>query len=163
MQSRNYTYCGKEHGAPSTNKSGKKWEFPAECSFAGNTLNVIKLTKIEVSFPLANFPMKCPHCEQTVWRFDMQKHVTKEHPEKECPTEGILSVAEKGILQKKQVRVANALGSKDLEKLDDNELALLPAKDFWDSKQKEWKKNVYGTFAKRNSVKMKKNLSINNS
>ena len=93
----------------------------------------------------------------------MQKHVTKEHPEKECPTEGILWVAEKAILQKKQVRVANALSSKDLEKLNDNELALLPAKDFWDSKKKEWKKNVYGTFAKRYSVKMKKILSINNS
>ena len=52
----------------------------------------------------------------------MQKHVEKKHPEKECPTEGILSKAEKGILQKKQVRVANALSVKDLEKLNDNEL-----------------------------------------
>ena len=77
----------------------------------------------------------------------MQKHVEKEHPEKECPTEGILSKAEKGILQKKQVRVANALSVKDLEKL------MLPKKDFWDAKKKEWKKNA---FAKRNSVTMKK-------
>ena len=84
----------------------------------------------------------------------------KEHPEKECPTEGILSKAEKGILQKKQVRVANALSVKDLEKLNDNELKLLPKKDFWDAKKKEWKKNAYGTFAKRNSVKMKKILTI---
>ena len=60
----------------------------------------------------------------------MQKHVEKEHPEKECPTEGILSKAEKGILQKKQVRVANALSVKDLEKLNDNELKLLPKKTF---------------------------------
>ena len=44
----------------------------------------------------------------------MEKHVEKEHPEKECPTEGILSKAEKGILQKKQARVANALSVKDL-------------------------------------------------
>ena len=149
-----------KHDAPTTNNTGKKWEFPADCSFAGNTLNVKKLKTIEVSFPLANFPMKCPHCEQTFWRFDMQKHVEKEHPGKECPTEGILSKAEKGILQKKQVRVANALSVKDLEKLNDNELKLLPKKDFWDAKKKEWKKNVYGTFAKRNSVKMKKILTI---
>ena len=87
----------------------------------------------------------------------MQKHVEKEHPEKECPTEGILSKAEKGILQKKQVRVANALCVKDL---NDNELKLLPKKDFWDAKKKEWKKNCYGTFAKLNSVKMKNILTI---
>ena len=80
----------------------------------------------------------------------------KEHPEKECPAEAIISKAEKGILQKKQAIIANALSVKDLEKLDENELKLLPAKDFWDSKKKQWKKNVYGTFAKRNSVKMKK-------
>ena len=91
----------------------------------------------------------------------MQKHVEKEHPEKECPAEAIISQAEKGILQKKQTRVANALSVKDLEKLNENELKLLPAKDFWDSKKKQWKKNCYGTFAKRNSVQMKKILSIN--
>ena len=83
--------------------------------------------------------------------------------EKECPAEAIISQAEKGILQKKQVRVANALSVKDLDKLDDNELKLLPAKDFWDSKKKQWKKNVYGTFAKRNSAKMKNFLSIKDS
>ena len=52
----------------------------------------------------------------------MRKHVEKEHPEKECPAEAIISKAEKGILQKTQARVANALSVKDLEKLDDNEL-----------------------------------------
>ena len=113
-------YCGKEHDAPTTNKTGKKWEFPSEYSFAGNTLNVKKLKTIEISFPLASYPMKCPHCEKSVWRFDMRKHVEKDHPDKECPAEGILSKAEKGILQKKQARVANALSVKDLEKLDEN-------------------------------------------
>eukprot|EP00493_Phyllostaurus_siculus_P021687 UN22015 len=38
---------------------------------------VKKLKKIEVSFPLANYPMPCPQCEKSLWRFDMQKHVTK--------------------------------------------------------------------------------------
>ena len=52
----------------------------------------------------------------------------------------------------------NALSVKDL---DENELKLLPAKDFWSSKKKQWKKNVYGTFANRNSVQMKNILSIN--
>ena len=54
------------------------------------------------------------HCEKSVWRFHMQKHVEKEHLEKEWPTEAIISKAEKGILQKKQARVANALSVKDL-------------------------------------------------
>ena len=62
----------------------------------------------------------------------------------------------KGILQKKQQRTANALSVKDLEKLNEEELKLLPLKDFWDAAKKEWKKNVFGTFAKRNSVTMKK-------
>ena len=63
-----------------------------------------------------------------------------------------------GILQKKQARVANALSVKDLEKLNDHELKLLPKKDFWDEKKKEWKTNVYGTFVERHSVKLKKIL-----
>ena len=55
-----------------------------------------------------------------------------------------------------QKRTANALCVKDLEKLNEEELKLLSLKDFWDATKKEWKKNVFGTFAKRNSVKMKK-------
>ena len=119
-------------------------------------MNVKKLKKFEVSFPLAKYPMPCPHCEKSLWRFDMQKHVTKNHPDKECPSEGIISKAEKGILEKKQKRTANALCVKDLEKLNEEGLKLLPLKDFWDATKREWKKNPFGTFAKRNSVKMKK-------
>ena len=78
----------------------EKMLLPESCAFAGNTLNVKKAKKIEVSFPLANYPMPCPHCEKTLWRFDMQKHVTKNHPDKECPSEGIISEA-KGHLEKK--------------------------------------------------------------
>ena len=44
---------------------------------------------------------------------------------------------------------------KDPEKLKEEEIALLPLKDFWDSKKKEWKKNIFGTFVKCNSEKMK--------
>ena len=106
----------------------KKWVLPESCAFAGNTLNVKKAKKIEVSFPLANYPMPCPHCEKTLWRFDMQKHVTKNHPDKECPSEGIISEAEKGILEKKKQRTANGLSVKDLEKLNEEELKLLPLK-----------------------------------
>ena len=86
----------------------------------------------------------------------MQKYVTKNHPDKECPSEGIISKAEKGLLEKKQPRTANALSVKDLEKLNEEELKLLPLKDFWNATKKEWKKNVFGTFAKRKSVTMKK-------
>ena len=70
----------------------------------------------------------------------MQKHVTKNHPDKQCPTEGIISIAEKGILEKKQQRTANALSVKDLEKLNEEELKPLALKDFWDVTKKEWKK-----------------------
>ena len=59
-------YCGKDHDAPTSNSTGKKWIFPESCVFAGNTLNVKKLKKIEVSFPLANYPMSCPHCEKSL-------------------------------------------------------------------------------------------------
>ena len=132
-----------------------RWRKPPK-KIAGNTLNVKKAKKIEVSFPLANYPMPCPHCEKALWRFDMQKHVTKNHPDKECPSEGIISEAEKGILEKKKQQTANALSVKDLEKLNEEELKLLPLKDFWDATKKVWKKNGFGTFAKRNSVMMKK-------
>ena len=71
-------------------------------------------------------------------------------------SEGIISEAEKGILEKKKQRTANALSVKDLEKLNEEELKLLPLKDFWDATKKVWKKNAFGTFAKRNSVTMKK-------
>ena len=47
---------------------------------------------------------------------------------------------------------------KDLGKLNEEELKLLPLKDFWDATKKVWKKNAFGTFAKRNSVTMKKIL-----
>ena len=123
-------------------------------------MNVKKLKKIEVSFPLANYPMSCPHCEKSLWRFDMQKHATKNHPDKEFPSEGIISEAEKAIIDKKQPRTANALSVKDLEKLNEEELKLLPLKDFWDATEKQWKKNVFGTFAKRNSVTMKKSFGL---
>ena len=39
--------------------------------------------------------------------------------------------------------------------INEKELKLLPLKDFWDATKKEWKKNVFGTFAKRKSVTMK--------
>ena len=78
--------------------------------------------------------------------------------DKECPSEGIISEAENGILEKKKQRTANALSVKDLEKLNEEELKLLPLKDFWDATKKVWKKNGFGTFAKRNSATMKKFL-----
>ena len=64
-------------------------------------------------------------------------------------------------MQKKQARVANALFVKHLEKLNNNELTVICCqKRLLGAKKKEWKKNVYGTFAKQDSVKMKKILTI---
>ena len=57
------------------------------------------------------------------------------HPDR-VSFEGIISKAEKGILEKKQRRTANALCVKDLEKLNEEELKLLSLKDFWDATKK---------------------------
>ena len=73
----------------------------------------------------------------------------KEHPDEECHAEGVVSEAEKGLLRAKKKRTANALSARDLGKLTDDQLRLLPTKDFWDESKKKWKTNYIGTFAKR--------------
>ena len=143
------------HDGPVRSKTGAKWEFSDPCLFAGNKLNVKKLQTIESSFPLKNYPMSCTFCEKTVWRFDMLLHM-KEHPDEECPAEGVVSEAEKGLLRAKKKRTANALSARDLGKLTDDQLRLLPTKDFWDESKKKWKTNYIGTFAKQNSLRMKR-------
>ena len=66
-------FCGSTDGhMPTLNKTGKKYLFPDACCFAGNMLNVKKLQTIKCSFPLKNFPMECPSCSETFWRFDMK-------------------------------------------------------------------------------------------
>ena len=52
----------------------------------------------------------------------------KEHPDEECPA-GVVSEAEKGLLRAKKKRTANALSARDLGKLKDDQLRLLPTKD----------------------------------
>ena len=140
---------------PTFNKTGKKYLFPDACSFAGNTLNVKKLQTIECSFPLKNFPMECPSCSETFWRFDMKKHFTISHPEEVIPEMAVIPEEEQNLIKKKKSFRKNCLKKEDLERLVNKELALLPIGDFWDIKKKKWKSNVYGNFGKQNSVRMK--------
>ena len=88
----------------------------------------------------------------------MEKHVVNKHSGQDCPTEGIVSAAEKEIITKKAKNVKNNLIISDLKKLSDEALKILPLKDFWDSKKKQWKSNAYGTFAKQQSSRMKRLL-----
>ena len=48
------------------------------------------------------------------------------------------------------------MSKKDLDKLSDDSLKLLPLKDFWDANKKKWKKNSAGTFGKQQSSRMKR-------
>ena len=52
--------------------------------------------------PVKNYLMECGICKESIWRYDMQKHFEKEHPDKECPLDAIISAAEKEILRKKK-------------------------------------------------------------
>ena len=150
-------FCGAADGhMPELNNTRKKYMFPDACCFAGNTLNAKKLKTIECSLPLMNHPLECPSCNAAVWRFDMKKHFTIAHPEEGIPEVAILSEAEQNLIEKKKSFRKNALQKADLERLVDKKLALLPLTDFWDTKNKTWKSNVYGNFGKRNSVRMKK-------
>ena len=76
-------FCGSEGHMPTLSDSKKKWEFGDLCAFGGHTLNVKKLTTIECSLPMANYPLKCPFCpdEQLIWRYDMGKHMETKHPD----------------------------------------------------------------------------------
>ena len=149
---------------PTLSDSKKKWEFGDLCAFGGHTLNVKKLTTIECSLPMANYPLKCPFCpdEQLIWRYDMGKHMETKHPDEISPAEGIVSKEEKEIINKKLKNTRNCLLKTDLEKLSDEALKLLPLKDFWDSRKKEWKSNAYGTFAKQQSARMKRLFGAEN-
>ena len=78
------------------------------------------------------------------------------HPGKSCPTKGVVSESEKAILARKKITAKKALNKNDLDKVSDDELRLLPLKDFWDHGKKEWKKNVAGNFGKQNNEQWKR-------
>ena len=92
----------------------------------------------------------------------MGKHMETKHPDEISPAEGIVSKEEKEIINKKLKNTRNCLLKTDLEKLSDEALKLLPLKDFWDSRKKEWKSNAYGTFAKQQSESMKRLFGAEN-
>ena len=49
--------------------------------------------------------MKCSQCDEMVWRFDMRKHFTKKHPEKQVPSTAVVPEADKLILTKKKEKL----------------------------------------------------------
>ena len=83
-----------------------------------------------------------------------------EHEGESCPDVGIISDAEKGILQKKKKNTKNALTKSDLDKLSDNEIKLLPLKDFWDVKNKKWKKGDAGNIGKQKKARKCRAFSV---
>jgi len=141
---------------PEQSATKKKWTCGPQCGFHTLSLNAGKLQTIECSNPLKNYSMKCGFCDEFVWRFDMEKHVNQKHPGQDCPAEGIVSDAEKEILKKKKRIKKNNLIISDLRKLSDDALKILPLKDFWDFKKKDWKDIQYGTFGKQISPRMKR-------
>ena len=87
----------------------------------------------------------------------MAKHVNQKHPGQDCPAEGIVPDAEKEILKKKKKKQKeNNLIISDLRKFSDDALKILPVKDFWDFKKKDWKSNQYGVFGKQCSQRMER-------
>ena len=74
---------------------------------SGITTNTFGTKRIEVANQLANYPTPCPHCNKSLWRFDMSMHV-KKYPRKECPDEGFVSKAGSGILRTKRFRLKTA-------------------------------------------------------
>ena len=139
---------------PKLSKSGKNWIFEEPCLFTGNSLNVAKCKTIECSNPLANYPVLCLECNTNVWRFDMHSHYQREHGTN-CPDVGTISDPEKGILNKKKKNTKNALTLRDLESLTDEEIQLLPLKDFWNSATKEWKKSNAGNLGRQQTNRIK--------
>ena len=87
---------------PELNKTRKKYKFPDSCCFAGNTRNVQKLKTIECSLPLKNYPMECPSCSETFWRFDMKKHFTISHPQEVIPEVAIIPEEEQNLIRRRK-------------------------------------------------------------
>ena len=58
----------------------------------------------------------------------------------------LLTEEEQNLIKKKKCFRKNALQKVDLEQLGDKEFAFLPMTDFWDTKNKTWKSDVYGNF-----------------
>ena len=141
---------------PELSKSKKKWVLGDECVFSGHSLNKKKIETIECSFPVSNHPMKCPVCNELVWRYDIGKHMSSKHPGQACPPEAVVSEAEKELINKKSKNSKKNLKISDLQSLSDGALKLLPHKDFWDSSKKKWTKSQYGTFAAQQSSRMKR-------
>ena len=86
----------------------------------------------------------------------MKKHFTISHPEEVIPEIAVIAEEEENLIKEKKSFRKNCLKKEDLERLVGKELALLHISDFWDTKKKKWKSNVYDNFGKQNSVRMKK-------
>ena len=63
---------------------------------------------------------------------------------------------EGSLLSKKTRNTKNTLSVACLKKLSNEELLLLSLSDFWDVRNKKWMSNVFGTFGKQNSSRMKR-------
>ena len=81
----------------------------------------------------------------------MERHLGVEIPEI-----AIISEAEKSLVVGKNFKSKTAMQVGDMKKLNKEQIALFPVTEFWTKKQKKWKTSKIGSWAKKNSQKMKK-------
>ena len=88
-----------------------------------------------------------------------KNHFTISHPEEEIPEVAIHPEEEQNLVKKKKKSFRkNALQKADLEHLQDKELALLPITDFWDTKNKTCKSEMYRNLGSGKAVASRKVL-----
>ena len=93
-----------------------------------------------------------------MWRFNLRRHFDETHSGQICPPIGVISEDEKNFLLKKKNTSKNAMNSVDtgISNLNESQLQMLPFKDFWNVKKKEWTKSPAGLYGKRHSELIKK-------
>ena len=74
------------------------------------------------------------------------------------PSGLVVSEAEKKLVKNKNFKSKLAMSVAELNRLPDEQLALLPANEFWDTKKHAWKSTKAGVWAKSSSVKMKRDF-----
>ena len=89
------------------------------------------LKEIRINQPFANYPIQCTECGDLVYRYAFEQHFKARHPAKEISSHLKVSAAEKRLVKKKNFNSKMAMSVAEVNKLKDAELALFPAKDFF--------------------------------
>ena len=105
--------------------------------------------------PIANYPIQCEHCEESIYRYAMASHMKEKHPTENLPDIAIISKHERALVLGKNFNSKLAMQVTEMKKLKNVEIALFPLSEFWNKNSKEWKKSKIGAWAKANSERMK--------